>query len=116
MSPLQIKMKHINAANCFSNSSNVEYIQNAMKYSDRLSHSKTHKHLKSLKSSLLFGKNVNVWVMEVAGKYESLSVDYFLLSFEEWVLPIFTWLSAICDQVSEAALFMRKDRTVRDSH
>ena len=54
--------------------------------------------------------------MEVAGKYESLSVDYFLLSFEEWILPIFSWLSAICDQVSEAALFMRKDRTVRDSH
>ena len=48
--------------------------------------------------------------MEVASKYESLSVDYFLLSFEERVLPIFSWISAICDQVSEAALFMRKDR------
>lgn len=109
--PLKLKWNAQKAASCFSSSSKVEYIQNTMKHSDRLSHIKTYKHLKSLTSSLLFGENVNIWVMEVTSKDECLSVDCPLLSFEVknescQFSVVYIEISAICDQVSEAAFLM----------
>lgn len=78
----KLKWNAQNAANCLSNSSQMEYIQNAMEHSDRLSHIKTHKHLKSLTTSLPLGGYINIWVMEVGGEDECISVHCCLCSFE----------------------------------
>lgn len=60
----------------------MEYTQNAMELSDRFSHIKRHRHLKSLTSSLLFGENVNIGVMEFVGEDDCIYVDCCLCSFK----------------------------------
>lgn len=77
--PSKLKQNAHNAANCFPNSSKMEYIQNA---TDALSHIKTYKHLKSLATFLLFGENVNILVVGVACEDECESVDFHLCPFE----------------------------------
>lgn len=99
----------------------MESFQNVTEHSDRLSHIKTYKHLKSLTTFYSFGEMLTFsYEACLWGWVYVCWLPFVYLQRQERVLPDFNSLLlrflSVYDQVSEAALPLKKNRIFEDVH